>query len=76
GDHLPWFQPGCVCNVSLAVSNLLEASVTPFWKQAPPPQTDESLKDYCPCSITRGIRRLWLGYTSLPPPISKYYGDE
>ncbi|KAF2123741.1 hypothetical protein P153DRAFT_252033, partial [Dothidotthia symphoricarpi CBS 119687] len=71
GDQLPFFQPGCVCNISRALSSAATHAITPAWRQTPV----RDLADYCPCSVYQAFGRLWRALTtdSLPPPLTDYY---
>jgi hypothetical protein len=74
-DGLPRFQPGCVCNMTLAVSNHLSHALTPFWTHAAPPESAADLGSYCPCSIRDAAWRLKQGFSPsfLPPSCSIFY---
>lgn len=78
GDDLPHFQPGCVCNMTLAVSNQISHALTPFWAHDGPPKTPDELSTYCPCSLSSAAWRLKQGFSSsfLPPQLPMFYNQD
>ncbi|KAF1911021.1 hypothetical protein BDU57DRAFT_409954, partial [Ampelomyces quisqualis] len=75
GDDLPRFQPGCVCNMTLAVTNQVLHALTPYWKHDAPPKSSAEVSSYCPCSVGRAAWRLRQGLSNkfLPPPLMDFY---
>ncbi|CBX90040.1 predicted protein [Plenodomus lingam JN3] len=78
GDDLPQFQPGCVCDLTLAMTSQVSHALTPFWKHAPLPQIPGGLSSHCPCTISSAVWRLKQGLDPafLPPSIAKFYSDD
>lgn len=76
GDDLPHFQPGCVCTMTLALSNQLSHALTPYPYHDPIPANATDLASYCPCSIAAAAWRLKQGYSAefLPPLVWEFYG--
>jgi hypothetical protein len=74
-DNLPFLEPDCVCTITRVAASALEHAMTPFWKHASPPQTDDDLRTHCPCSLHKALAR-WRDGTwpnRLPPATLKYY---